>query len=413
MSVVVIGAGKSGQAATFLLKQLGFEVVLYDDKFPVELPEKPELVVKSPGVPGNHPVVRRYKQRGVEVIGEIELAYRYYRGKIVAITGTNGKSTTTALVYKVLKSIGYPCWIGGNYGIPFSSFVLKAKKEDVAVLELSSFQIEDLNSFRANVSVILNVTPDHMNRYSSFEEYLDTKLKLLKLSRLAVLNMDDPNLSDVDGNVLFFSRRGKANAWFDGEFIHVEDFALNVSELPLKGVHNVENYMAALLVLRSLGVSFEEIVNGFKQFKGLPHRMEFAGKVGEVYFINDSKSTNVDSLRKALESLRSIVLIAGGSDKGLDFEELTPLIRKNVKCIVAIGETASLFKRLFSNYVPVYIESDMDSAVRKAYTQSEPGDTVLLSPGCASFDMFSNFEERGEAFKSAVKKLEELVGSKQ
>ncbi len=411
MSVVVIGAGRSGLAAESLLKRVGFDVVVYDDKSPVELPEDPEFVVKSPGVPGDHPIVDRYKQRGVEVIGEIELAYRYFKGKVVAVTGTNGKSTTTALIYEILKSAGYPCWIGGNYGIPFSSFVLEAKEEDIAVLELSSFQIEDLNSFRATVSAILNVTPDHLNRYSSFKEYLDAKLKLLEFSEISVLNMDDQNLSRIKGKVLFFSRKGKADAWFDGKFINVKGFRLDVSELPLKGVHNVENYMAALLVLHLLGVPFEKIVDGFKRFKGLPHRMEFAGRVGGVDFINDSKSTNVDSLRKALESFERVVLIAGGSDKGLDFEEIRQLVEERVKCIVAIGETAVLFERLFSKCVPVYVESSMEEAVKKAYFHSSPGDTVLLSPGCASFDMFLNFEERGEAFKSAVRKLEELVDS--
>jgi len=408
VKAVVIGMGKSGTAAASLLKRKGYEVVPYDDRKPIPLPEKPSLVVKSPGVPPHHPVVQKFKRAGVPVIGEVELAYRFCRGRIVAVTGTNGKSTTTALIHHVLLTGGYRAFIGGNFGIPFSSFAEETEEGSITVLELSSFQIEDLVDFRCEVSVVLNVTPDHLNRYPSFSDYASAKLELLQRSKLCVLNLDDPLLRGKGGGrALFFSRKGKADAFLDGDRIVCGGFILPLRELPLKGVHNAENYMASLLVLKRLGVPDDVIVQGFKTFTGLPHRTEFVATVNGITFINDSKSTNVDSLRKALESFNRIVLIAGGSDKGLDFSPLRSLVKDRVKAIVAIGETASLFKSTFGDLVEVVIEKDIYSATRRAYALAEKGDVVLLSPGCASFDMFKSFEERGERFKEAVALLEE------
>jgi len=410
VEAVVIGMGKSGTAAAELLKRKGYRVIPYDDKNPLPLPENPSFAVKSPGVPPNHPVVQKLKNSGVPVIGEVELAYRFSRGRIVAITGTNGKSTTTALIHHVLLTGGYKAFIGGNYGIPFSSFTEETDKDSITVLELSSFQIEDLVDFKCEISVILNITPDHLNRYSSLSDYASAKLKLLSKSELSVLNLDDPILGNLKGgNFLFFSRKERADAFLKGDKIVCGEFTLPLKELPLKGVHNAENYMASLLVLKRLGVPDDVILQGFKTFKGLPHRTEFVATINGVTFINDSKSTNVDSLKKALESFNRIVLIAGGSDKGLDFSPLRPLVKSRVKAIVAIGETAPFFRSTFKDLVEVVIEPDIYSATRKAYTLAESGDVVLLSPGCASFDMFKNFEERGEKFKEAVELLEETL----
>ena len=410
MNAVVLGKGKSGKAAAELLEKKGFNITFYDDKEPVELPEFPDLVVKSPGIPPYHPIVVSYRERGIDVIGEIELAYRYSKGKIVSITGTNGKSTTTALIYHVLKEAGYKAFVGGNFGIPFSSFAEETTNDSIIVLELSSFQIEDLKDFHSYISVILNITPDHMNRYRSFDEYVEAKLKLLDHSEILVLNLDDPALKGLNGkNSYFFSRKGKADAFFKDGKILCENLEIDVDSLPLKGVHNVENYMAALLVLKKLDVPDEEILNGFGTFRGLPHRTELVAEINGVRFINDSKSTNVDSLKKALESYEDVILIAGGSDKGLDFSPLRELVRERVKRIVAIGETAEQFRRTFSDIVDVEVEDNIFQAVKTAYEFASVEDTVLLSPGCASFDMFKNFEDRGEKFKEAVKLLEEKL----
>ncbi len=410
MNVVVLGKGKSGKAAAKLLEKKGFNITFYDDKEPVELPEFPDFVVKSPGIPQYHPIVVSYRKKDIEVIGEIELAYRYSKGKIVSITGTNGKSTTTALIHHVLKEADYKTFIGGNFGIPFSSFVEETTDDSITILELSSFQIEDLRNFRSLISVILNITPDHMNRYRSFDEYVEVKLKLLDHSEILVLNLDDPALKGLKGkDFYFFSRKGRADASFKDGKILCENLEIEVDSLPLKGVHNIENYMAALLVLKKLDVPDVKILNGFRTFRGLPHRTELIAEINGVRFINDSKSTNVDSLKKALESYEDVILIAGGSDKGLDFSPLRELVRERVKKIVAIGETAEQFRETFSDIVDVEIEDNIFQAVETAYEFASIGDTVLLSPGCASFDMFKNFEDRGEKFKEAVKLLEEKL----
>ncbi|SMO40443.1 UDP-N-acetylmuramoylalanine--D-glutamate ligase [Balnearium lithotrophicum] len=410
MKALVLGKGKSGTSAGKLLSRFGVSVTYFQDGDSLEKIDF-DLAVKSPGIPNEHWLVQELRNLGIKVYGEIELAYRFSKGEIVGITGTNGKSTTTALVYETLKRNNYSAFIGGNFGIPFSDFCLDTDDNSTSVLELSSFQIEDLISFRAKVSAVLNVTPDHLNRYSSFSDYLKSKLKITGLSDIVVLNGDDENLRKLKGNkFLFFSRTSPADAYFDGTFLISDGVKIPVSELPLKGVHNVENYLASTLILRVLGLKEDEILKGFLSFKGLPHRTEVVSVVDGVTFVNDSKSTNVDSLKKALESFSSVILIAGGSDKGLDFSSLRELFRERVKHLIAIGETADRFLETFGDLIPSVKAPSMEEAVREAFNRAERGDTVLLSPGCASFDMFENFEDRGEKFKEVVKKLEVEIG---
>ena len=413
MKALILGRGVSGQGAAALLKELGFSFSFYQDGDGEPNLSVFDFAVKSPGFPINHKILRLLRAKNIPTLGEIELAFRFSRGTIVSITGTNGKSTTTAIVYYSLKANGYKSFIGGNYGIPFSEFALKTERDSVSVLELSSFQIEDLKSFKSSVSAILNITPDHMNRYRNFSEYVNAKLKLIKHSDLTVLNSDDPELKKVKGdNVLFFSRKDTADAYIKEDRIVVSGKAeIPLAELPLKGAHNEENYLAATLILSALGLSEDEILKGLKAFRGLPHRTEKVATIRGIDFINDSKSTNPDSLKKALESFRNIVLIAGGSDKGLDFGYLRETVRERVKFMVVMGETAKILAETFKDVVPIKKVSSMEEAVRVAFESAEPGDTVLLSPGCASFDMFRNFEERGKAFVREVKKLEEEIES--
>ena len=415
MKALILGKGVSGRGAAALLGSLCFAYEFYQDGDSFPDLSGFDFAVKSPGFSINHKILRFLKAKGVPILGEIELAFRFSRGKIVSITGTNGKSTTTALIHNALKTSGHKTFIGGNFGTPFSQFALETTQETISVIELSSFQIEDLKSYRSDISVILNITPDHMNRYKKLSEYRKAKLKLIKHSDITVLNRDDPYLKKLKGdNLLFFSRKEKTDVYVEKDKIVInikEKTEIPLTELPLKGVHNVENYTAATTVLHLLGLKEREITEGLKIFRGLPHRTEPVGTVKGVSFINDSKSTNPDSLKKALESFENVILIAGGSDKGLDFSHLKRLFKERVKAAVFIGETAELLARTFGSTTLTVMANSMEEAVRKAFELSEEGDTVLLSPGCASFDMFKNFEERGEVFKRAVLKLkEELEG---
>jgi len=411
LKALVLGRGVSGRGAEELLRELGFGVEFYEDG--MELPNSFDFAVKSPGFSPEHRAVKEVLRRGKPLYGEVELAYRFMAGRIVGVTGTNGKSTTTALIYYGLKAAGEEAFIGGNYGVPASSFALKTGESSTSVLELSSFQIEDLKSFRGDVGAILNITPDHLNRYPSFKSYVDAKLKMLNHFDFKLLNRDDEILREVRGEgILYFGRERGGDFFFDGESLRdLSGAKIEVGELPLKGVHNIENYLCAFGVLRVLGLKEEEIYAGFKEFKGLPHRTEEVGRVGSVIFINDSKSTNIDSLKKALLSFERVVLIAGGSDKGLDFTPLRPIVKERVEALVAIGETAGKLEEAFSGVTAVRRAQSLEEAVEEAFRAArEVGAPVLLSPGCASFDMFSNYKERGEAFKRAVKLLEERFG---
>ena len=418
MRALILGRGVSGRGAARLLRELGFSLTFYQDGD--ELPDLDsfDFAVKSPGIPINHKILRYLRRKNIPILSETELAYRFSRGNIVSITGTNGKSTTTAIIHSALKANGYKSFIGGNFGIPFSEFALKTDEETVSVIELSSFQIEDLTSYTSDISIILNITPDHMNRYKSFSRYRESKLKLIKHSDVTILNRDDPELKNIKADrILFFSRKERADAYVkERKKIVISTrkgrAEIPLRELPLKGTHNLENYLASALALTVAGLSEEEIIEGLKSFRGLPHRTEKVAELNGVTFINDSKSTNPDSLKKALESFQNIILIAGGSDKGLEFKHLRPLFRERVKFAVFIGETAETLEETFKDLVPVERASSMLEAVRKAFQAAEAGDTVLLSPGCASFDMFKNFEERGEAFKREVLKLKRELEEK-
>ncbi|WP_457681559.1 UDP-N-acetylmuramoyl-L-alanine--D-glutamate ligase [Thermovibrio sp.] len=409
MKALILGKGVSGRAAGKLLKSLSIEFSFYQDgeSFPKG---RFDFAVKSPGIPPYHEAVRELKRRKVKVYGEVELAYRFLKGTLVGITGTNGKSTTTALVYNALKETGRRSFIGGNFGTPPSSFALETDGESFVVLELSSFQIEDLISFKGEVGAILNVTPDHLDRYSSFSQYLNSKIKVFKHFDFVVINGDDENLKPFkkkEGAITFGLKEGDFR--IEGNSIKGDGLLIELKELPLKGVHNAYNYLCSAAILRLLGLSEDEILKGFNSFRGLPHRNAFVSRINGVDFVNDSKATNVDSVEKALLSYSKVVLIAGGKDKGLDFSPLKGVVKEKVRALVAIGETGEKLKETFSNLVPVELAESMEEAVRKAFKRAEKGDTVLLSPGCSSFDMFKSYEERGEVFEREVLKLKEEV----
>ncbi len=385
-----------------------------------EVFSKAELIVVSPGVPLTLPVLQSARQAEKEIISEIELASRYLEGKIIAITGTNGKTTTTTLIGEILKTAGFPVLVGGNIGTPLISLVESSTPQTWTVVEVSSFQLEAVPSFRPHIAVILNLTPDHLDRYASFEAYAEAKFHVFRNqteSDFAVLNQEDPNVRRVAdrlrSRVLWFSasREVTRGAYFDGSHIVLKspggsESIVARSEVPLKGSHNVENVAAAMVVAHLAGVASARMADGVRNFKAVEHRLEPVAEFQGVHFFNDSKATNVDATIKALEAFGSgIILILGGRDKGGDFRVLSPLIRQRVRSLVLLGEASSTIRSQLTGTAPMLQAENMKNAVRLSFQQAKSGDTVLLAPACASFDMFQNYEHRGREFKAAVRDL--------
>ncbi len=439
--VTVVGLGRSGRAAAEFLKDLGAEVKITEIKKDFELESKidklkkkniraelgrhsknfiqeADLIVASPGVSEASLPLVWAREKGIPVTGELELASRFVPCPVIAVTGTNGKTTTASLLGEILKK-RHKVEVAGNIGRPLSSLVPKLNKENLLVLEVSSFQLDRIKKFHPYISVILNITPDHLDRYPNFEAYLSSKKRiflnqgpgdyaifpagasytelLIKESRCShILFGNDlglnPGIFYRDSSI-WSSSNGSRRKILDG------------SVLKLKGDHNRQNIMAALAVAVILGETAENISGVIKNFSGLEHRIEIVSKSGGVVFINDSKSTNVDSLIKAVQSFSSIILIAGGRDKGADFTPAGVSIKERVKQIILLGEAKEKLKDLWQNIRPVHLAKDLEEAVILAQDIAQPGDCVLFSPGCSSFDMFRNFEERGKSFKEIVSKL--------
>ena len=383
-----------------------------------------DQVVLSPGIPVSAPIVVQLAERGVPIVGEIEVAAARCPGKIVGITGTNGKTTTTELVGFCCRVAGEPGWIAGNVGIPLSESGPNVGENEVVALELSSFQLETIDQFRPSVAVLLNVTPDHLDRYDSFDDYGRAKLGIYRnmmLDDLTIYNVDDPwlrkQLADqkqsVPSSLLPFSVEQllETGAWIEDGVIRVRLAAgeasidvVGVDELGLVGPHNLSNALAASLALLQLGVDRGAIAEGLRTFRGLPHRLEEIAMIDGVIWVNDSKGTNIEATLRALESYdRPIVLIAGGRGKENDYAVLDDAVSARVKRIIAIGEDAPAIVRAFEAIVPVEECGDQFSeAIDRAAEAAESGDVVLLSPACASFDMFRNFEVRGDEFRRLV-----------
>lgn len=467
--VAIVGLGKSGIAASQLLCSLGARLIINDKKSKEEilkdlvavngkieqiiggghLPEvleSAEIIVVSPGVPLSTPAIVSAVYKGIPVIGEIELSWQILNlikenVKIIGITGTNGKSTTSTLTYEFLKRDGKKVYLAGNIGYPMAEVVLKLLKKEIEleylVLELSSFQLEGIKSFKPDFAAILNITPDHMDRYSEMKEYIEAKAKIFQNQNqddFLILNKDDENtMSTIEylrnvylkkgklPHVFYFSRFQQVyGAYLKDNSIYfnareeisddikkeMEKTILSVSTFKIKGVHNIENIMAASLLAFFAGCKGETIQTVVQQFSGLSHRMEIVKEIDGVVYINDSKGTNVDAVKKSLESFSgNVILIAGGRDKDGDFSALRDIVKEKVKALILIGEAKHKIADILGRLVTCYLESDMKSAVIKAKEIACAGDVVLLSPGCASFDMFKNFEHRGEVFKKIVNSL--------
>jgi UDP-N-acetylmuramoylalanine--D-glutamate ligase len=450
--VLVVGLGKSGVASALFLKVHGARVTVSDTKSGDELRNEipslldhgitvetgghgertfrgQDLIVVSPGVPVDAPLLVQARAMGEAVIGEIELAAQFLPGPIVAITGSNGKTTTTTLTGEILTAGGLPTLVGGNIGTPAISLAERAKRETVIVLEVSSFQLETIQTFRPKVAVVLNVTPDHLDRHRTFEAYVDAKARIFENQRgddFAVLNEDDPTCvtmaARTRAQVFWFSRQKevKQGAWVREGNILFRDGTesqknpqreiMLVSEIPLKGAHNLENVLAAVCAGALMGCAPEKIRQAVRDFKAVEHRLEFVATIRGVDYYNDSKATNVDATIKALESFTAdIHLILGGKDKGSDYSVLNELLRQRVKRVYTIGAAAGKIESQIvsskSGGVEVVRAETLENAVRKANAVAQAGDVVLLAPACASFDQFKNYEQRGRVFKEIVHSL--------
>ena len=445
--VLVVGLGKSGVASALFLKAHGARVTVSDTKSGDELRNEipvlldhgitvetgghgertfrgQDLIVVSPGVPVDAPLLVQARSLGEVVIGEIELAAQFLPGPIVAITGSNGKTTTTSLTGEILTAGGLPTLVGGNIGTPAISLAERATRDDVVVLEVSSFQLETIQTFRPKIAVVLNVTPDHLDRHRTLEVYVDAKARIFENQRrddFAVLNQDDPTCEGMAARtraqVFWFSRQKEVQqgAWVregsilfrDGTREHKtsQREIMLVSEIPLKGAHNLENVLAAVCGGALMGCAPEKIRETVRDFKAVEHRLEFVATVRGVDYYNDSKATNVDATIKALESFpANIHLILGGKDKGSDYSVLNDLLRQRVKRVYTIGAAAAKIESQIKNVEVVHAET-LENALRKANAVAKPGDVVLLAPACASFDQFKNYEQRGQVFKEIVRGL--------
>lgn len=393
-----------------------------------------DLIIVSPGVPADLPELSAARQAGVKLVGEVELASWFLKGRIVGITGSNGKTTTTALAAKILETAGFPVQVGGNIGSPLTSFIPVSTPETVHVVELSSFQLETISEFRPHVAVVLNVTPDHLDRHATFEGYAAAKSRIFANQAendFAVLNADDSVCRNFAGKtrarLFWFSRLVEVEA---GTFLEAGDVVfrgplpgsdarlwtrtmLGVDEIALKGLHNVENVLAAVCAAALLGADQQLVRAGVRAFRAVEHRLEYVATVGGVEFYNDSKATNVDATMKALEAFPgNLLVILGGQDKGSDYGPLRPLLAQKARCVLLIGAAAEKIALHLGDAAPLVRTGTLEAAVREALRLSRSGDVVLLAPACASFDQFQNYEHRGRLFKELVARLTARAESK-
>jgi UDP-N-acetylmuramoylalanine--D-glutamate ligase len=440
--IVVLGAGESGVGAALLAKSKGFQVLVSDagkikEKYRAELDahaipwedgghssaiQQADSIIKSPGIPNASPLIQSFKQRQIPVIGEIEFAARYAQATLIAITGSNGKTTTTHLIHHVLEKGGIAAEMAGNMGESFARKIMNVQQPDVYVIELSSFQLEDIFSFKAHISVLLNITPDHLDRYDyQMDLYAKAKFRITQNQSPAdyfIYNADDPiiqqHLWEIAGNakkIPFSIIKEVENGGYATNnklIINIKNkLIMSIHELALKGKHNTQNSLVAGIAGRIMDIRKESVRESLADFTNVEHRLEFVAKINGIEFINDSKATNINSTWYALESMdKPTVWIVGGVDKGNDYEELMPLVADKVKAIICLGKDNSKIIEAFSGKVEQIVEaSSALEAVVYGYRLAQKNETVLLSPACASFDLFENYEDRGHQFKDAVRSL--------
>jgi len=431
---LVVGLQKSGVAAVELLRRQGAIVRATDlkslDQLPaargLELPfavqsdavfEDCDLIVLSPDVPADLPPLNAARARGVVVIGEVELAAPFLKGRIVGITGSNGKTTTTSLTGHILREAGVAVQVGGNIGLPVASMIETSREDGWNVLELSSFQLETIREFRAHVAVMLNVTQNHLDRHHTFENYAAAKGRIFENQRpedLAVLNADDAMCAvyarQTAARVEWFSsaRKVEPGAALCGDQLMLHGkLLMSAGEVPIRGQHNLENVMAAGLAASHAGVERAAIAAAVRTFRAVEHRLEFVCRINGIDFYNDSKATSVDATLKALDAFGgNLWVILGGKDKGLDYRALRGPLAQKAKAALLIGAAAGKIGQALDGAAPLVEAGTLDAAVKHAYAHATAGDTILLAPACASFDQFRSYEHRGEAFKEIVRGLE-------
>jgi UDP-N-acetylmuramoylalanine--D-glutamate ligase len=445
--VLVVGLGKSGLAAALFLRDRGARVTVSDtrsaaalgDQIPALLEagimveagghglltfRRQDLIVVSPGVPLDTPEVKNAQQLGLTVIGELELASRFLQGDIVAITGSNGKTTTTTLIGEIFASAGFKTQVGGNIGLPVIELIPESTPETWNVLEVSSFQLETTIEFHPKIALVLNITPDHLDRHKTFEQYWAAKARITACQTpddCLILNAEDPATQRVaaktKAKIHWFSGRRQIK---QGTFVHGETLfflaheggkpepVLPIAEIPLKGAHNIENVLAAACAAKLAGIANDSIRGAVRAFKAVEHRLEWVKTLRGVDYYNDSKATNVDATLKALASFSGgIHLILGGKDKDSDYTQLAPLLRERAEAVYTIGSAAEKIERELAGVVKIVSAGSLEAAVNAAARAAAAGDVVLLAPACSSFDQFENYEHRGRAFRESVQALEE------
>ncbi|MBL8176882.1 MAG: UDP-N-acetylmuramoyl-L-alanine--D-glutamate ligase [Bryobacterales bacterium] len=437
LEVLVAGLGKSGLSAIKLLVEKGAHPHGTDSRPLEQLPgagplfqelgvafhlQSPEvfrqfpLIVLSPGVPPDLPELEAARAAGARVTGEVELASQFLAGRNIGITGANGKTTTTALIGHMLRHNGIACQVGGNIGLPPTAMIAASSAEAWNVLELSSFQLETIEKFRAEIAVCLNVTPDHLDRHHTFEAYAGAKRRLFETQRQgdwAVLNADDPVTAAYAGSTpaetVWFSLKGRVGRGFwleDGSVLEDGELLMPAAEIPLRGRHNIENVMAAAAAARLAGASREGIRAAVRVFPGVEHRIEFVRELRQVRYYNDSKATNVDAAMKAVDAFDGgLWIILGGKDKGSSYRPLAEALHGKCKGALLIGAAAAKIAAELEGSVPLVSCGTLETAVAYASGRAGAGDTVLLAPACASYDQFLNYEERGKTFKTFVSKI--------
>ncbi len=444
--IIILGGGESGTGAALLAKEKGYDVFVSDqglikEKYKAELTENSisfeegqhsaeniltgTLVIKSPGIPDKAEIIKKIKASGITIIDEIEFAFLHTTAKVIAITGTNGKTTTTLLTYHLMKNAGFNVGLAGNVGFSMARQVAQ-QKFDWYVLEISSFQLDGTKSFKPEIAILLNITPDHLDRYEyNMQNYIDSKFSIIKNmsdSQHFIYYADDDLIAKElsKGNVapkqLSISLKSSSTSplKFDGEkmnFDMKESFSIKQSATTLNGPHNLINTMAAVSAVSIAGVSLNSIMEGLKTFKNAPHRLELVATINGIEFINDSKATNVDSVVYALGSYeKPLVWIAGGIDKGNDYNIIKDAVKKKARALICLGKENDKLKKAFGDVVPTIKETQsVHELVRMALQVAQSGDVVLLSPACASFDLFKNYEDRGDQFRSEVLALKEEV----
>lgn len=442
--IVIIGGGESGVGAAYLANKNGYEVFLSDYKkieekyrnilleneidfeeggHSLEKFYKANEIIKSPGISEESELILKIKSKKIPIVSEIEFAFRFTSSIIISVTGSNGKTTTSSLIYHILKKSGLNVGLAGNIGNSFS-FLIAENEFDYVVLELSSFQLDNINHFNSFISVLTNISPDHLERYDyNFENYVDSKFKIVSnhsKENYFVFNSDDKKINSelktrkINSTKISFSTTDNESlnkGCIKNQTININvnnnNLMIPIENLSLQGNHNIQNSMAAATVAKILNISDNNIRESLGNFKSIEHRLEHVLTIQKVKYVNDSKATNVNAVYYALDSIKSsTVWIVGGVDKGNNYEELLPLVREKVKAIICIGIDNSKIIQSFSPFVEKIIEcTKMSDAVKNAYRMADPKDTVLLSPACSSFDLYKNFEDRGTQFKNAVRKL--------